>query len=153
MVSMLFIEVMTRPPLALLQSLRGTKRSSLNICTRRIPSLKGYKSRNALSGNRFYATESPLLGASGPSSSTTAGSSNSRIRVSSLFTVLLCVGLGATVFGLYDVYNTLTMWPEEIRQDLRAAITAKNQGFLETSARYYSRCRSPFSICNAQTLT
>ncbi|KAK0494479.1 hypothetical protein EDD18DRAFT_1038976, partial [Armillaria luteobubalina] len=60
-------------------------------------------------------------------------------RLSPFFTGLLFVGVGLTAYGLYDLYATLTMWPEELRQDLRDAVKAKHKGDLDTSVRYFYR--------------
>ncbi|KAK0474213.1 hypothetical protein IW261DRAFT_1499438 [Armillaria novae-zelandiae] len=68
--------------------------------------------------------------------SVAAGSSS---RLSPFFTGLLFVGVGLTAYGLYDLYATLTMWPEELRQDLRDAVKAKHKGDLDTSIRYFYR--------------
>ena len=46
----------------------------------------------------------------------------------------------------YQFYTTFTMWPPEVRGDLRAGIKAKNQGDLELSERYLRRCVSRFPL-------
>ena len=43
-------------------------------------------------------------------------------------------------FSRYQFYTTFTMWPPEVREDLRAGIKAKNQGDLDLSERYLRRC-------------
>ncbi|KAI0631240.1 hypothetical protein C8Q77DRAFT_1061954 [Trametes polyzona] len=60
-------------------------------------------------------------------------------RVSTLFTVLMAVGVASTAYGVYQFYTTFTMWPPEVRGDLRAGIKAKHQGDLDLSARYLKR--------------
>ncbi len=42
----------------------------------------------------------------------------------------------------YQFYTTFTMWPPEVRGDLRAGIKAKHQGDLDLSVRYLHRCVS-----------
>ncbi|KAG2156753.1 uncharacterized protein EDB93DRAFT_1125407 [Suillus bovinus] len=69
-----------------------------------------------------------------PQSSTTGG-----VRVSRLFTALLALGIGATSLGLYEFYTSFTLWPEQVRGDLRAGIKARNQGDLSLSERYITR--------------
>ncbi|KAG2139528.1 hypothetical protein BD769DRAFT_1350790 [Suillus cothurnatus] len=69
-----------------------------------------------------------------PPQSTTGG-----VRVSKLFTALLALGIGATGLGLYEFYTSFTLWPEQVRGDLRAGIKAKNQGDLSLSERYITR--------------
>ncbi len=64
---------------------------------------------------------------------------------------LICrctTALSLTVKFRYDLYATLTMWPEELRQDLRDAVKAKHKGDLDTSVRYFYRydCSS-FHVC------
>ncbi|KAI0319235.1 hypothetical protein OF83DRAFT_1111472 [Amylostereum chailletii] len=61
------------------------------------------------------------------------------IRVSTLFYALLALGLSSTAYGLYDFYATFTMWPEEIRGDLRAGVKAKHQGDFALSERFLRR--------------
>ncbi|KAH0835839.1 hypothetical protein J3R83DRAFT_9708 [Lanmaoa asiatica] len=63
----------------------------------------------------------------------------STIRVSTLFTVLLALGAGATVLGLYEIYTSFALWPPELRKDLRAGIRAKNQGDITLSERFLAR--------------
>lgn len=69
-----------------------------------------------------------------PPQSTTGG-----VRVSKLFTALLALGVGATGLGLYEFYTSFTLWPEQVRGDLRAGIKARNQGDLSLSERYITR--------------
>ena len=85
--------------------------------------------------------------------------SQSKSRVSTLFTALVVLAVGSTSFGLYvetglrvsrtyqsclsyryQFYNTFTMWPKEVRGDLRAGIKAKHQGDFETSEKFLRRC-------------
>ncbi|KAH9941779.1 uncharacterized protein BXZ73DRAFT_88203 [Epithele typhae] len=73
------------------------------------------------------------------SSESSTGSPGLRMRVSTLFTILLGVGIAATSYGIYDFYATFTMWPKEVREDLRAGIKAKHQGELDLSERYLRR--------------
>ncbi|OJA11845.1 hypothetical protein AZE42_04058 [Rhizopogon vesiculosus] len=75
-----------------------------------------------------------VFSSAAPTSSTTGG-----IRVSTLFTALLALGIGATGLGLYEFYTSFTLWPEQVRGDLRAGIKAKNQGDLSLSERYITR--------------
>ncbi|KAI0087377.1 hypothetical protein BDY19DRAFT_955422 [Irpex rosettiformis] len=63
----------------------------------------------------------------------------SQARISVIFSVLIAVGVASTAYGLYDFYNTLTMWPQEVRKDLRAGLKARNQGDLQLSERYLTR--------------
>ncbi|KAL7277232.1 hypothetical protein ACG7TL_009084 [Trametes sanguinea] len=60
-------------------------------------------------------------------------------RVSTLFSVLMAVGVASTAYGVYQFYTTFTMWPPEVRGDLRAGIKAKHQGDHDLSARYLQR--------------
>ncbi|KIK74463.1 hypothetical protein PAXRUDRAFT_835970 [Paxillus rubicundulus Ve08.2h10] len=63
----------------------------------------------------------------------------SGLRVSTLFTALLILGVGTTAVGLYEFYSMFTLWPKELRADLRAGIKARNQGDLSLSERYLAR--------------
>ncbi|KAH9933738.1 uncharacterized protein B0H18DRAFT_981821 [Fomitopsis serialis] len=63
----------------------------------------------------------------------------SNSRISTVFTVLIALGLGSTAYGVYEFYSMFTMWPQEVRGDLRAGIKAKNQGDFILSERYLRR--------------
>ncbi|KAH9915762.1 hypothetical protein B0H21DRAFT_326380 [Amylocystis lapponica] len=63
----------------------------------------------------------------------------SNSRISTVFGVLIALGVGSTAYGLYEFYTAFTLWPEEVRADLRAGIKAKHQGELFTSERYLRR--------------
>ncbi|KZT23713.1 hypothetical protein NEOLEDRAFT_1136204 [Neolentinus lepideus HHB14362 ss-1] len=60
-------------------------------------------------------------------------------RISTVFTILLGVGIATTGCGIYQFYQTFTLWPPAVRGDLRAGIKAKNQGDLVLSERYLRR--------------
>ncbi|KAI6043952.1 hypothetical protein EDC04DRAFT_2646388 [Pisolithus marmoratus] len=60
-------------------------------------------------------------------------------RVSTVFTALLVFGAGATALGLYQFYKSFTLWPKELRDDLRAGIKARNRGDFNLSERYLTR--------------
>ncbi|THH12149.1 hypothetical protein EW145_g203 [Phellinidium pouzarii] len=45
-------------------------------------------------------------------------------------------GVAATAWGLYEFYMTLTIWPKEVRTDLRAGLRAKERGDLKLSQRH-----------------
>lgn len=73
---------------------------------------------------------------------------DSSVAFSSLFSrpEKLWVGSGlydinAMAFYLqrYDFYNAFTLWPPEVRNDLRAGLKARNQGDLGLSERYLRR--------------
>ncbi|EPQ50123.1 hypothetical protein GLOTRDRAFT_82573 [Gloeophyllum trabeum ATCC 11539] len=67
----------------------------------------------------------------------TAGGGQSRI--STVFTILLGVGIATTGYGIYQFYQTFTLWPPEVRGDLRAGIKAKRNGDLVLAERYLHR--------------
>ncbi|KAI0754336.1 hypothetical protein C8Q80DRAFT_1138444 [Daedaleopsis nitida] len=71
----------------------------------------------------------------------------SNSRISTVFSILMGIGIVSTTYGVYQFYNTFTMWPPEVRGDLRAGIKAKNQGDLDLSERYLRR-----AWATAQTL-
>ncbi|KAG1745262.1 hypothetical protein EDB19DRAFT_1693509 [Suillus lakei] len=75
----------------------------------------------------------------GFSSTAPPQSATGGVRVSKLFTALLALGIGATGLGLYEFYTSFTLWPEQVRGDLRAGIKARNQGDLSLSERYITR--------------
>ncbi|KAI0370552.1 hypothetical protein BV20DRAFT_281681 [Pilatotrama ljubarskyi] len=51
----------------------------------------------------------------------------------------MAVGVASTAYGVYQFYTTFTMWPPEVRSDLRAGVKAKHQGDHDLSARYLQR--------------
>ncbi|KAF9458967.1 hypothetical protein BDZ94DRAFT_1172522 [Collybia nuda] len=73
------------------------------------------------------------------SQTTSAGEASPRSKISPFLTLLLCAGLGATAYGVYDIYGTMTMWPPEIRGDLRGGLAAKYRGDLELCEQYLRR--------------
>ncbi|KAI5121720.1 hypothetical protein M0805_002113 [Coniferiporia weirii] len=68
-----------------------------------------------------------------------SNASESPIRVSYIIGALLVFGVSATAWGLYEFYMTLTMWPKEVRGDLRAGLRAKQRGDLKLSQRHLAR--------------
>ncbi|KAF9010013.1 hypothetical protein BDQ17DRAFT_1388040 [Cyathus striatus] len=59
--------------------------------------------------------------------------------MSPILSILLVAGVAATIYGIYDIYGTMTMWPVSIRKDLRAGLAAKYKNNLDLSARYFQR--------------
>ncbi|KAJ1311850.1 hypothetical protein OPQ81_010311 [Rhizoctonia solani] len=49
------------------------------------------------------------------------------------------MGVGATLYGLYEFYSTFTTWPKELRGDLRSAVKAEMQGDYKISEAYFRR--------------
>ncbi|CAL1699611.1 unnamed protein product [Somion occarium] len=60
-------------------------------------------------------------------------------KVSRVFTGLILLGVASTAYGLYEFYQMFTMWPPEVRGDLRAGVKAKHQGDFVMSERYLRR--------------
>ncbi|KAM5537624.1 hypothetical protein V8D89_008702 [Ganoderma adspersum] len=95
-------------------------------------------------GNSFPATRPivhPVQTVSRRAYATSPVSSwlQSNSRISTVFGILMGVGIASTSYGLYQFYNTFTLWPPEVRADLRAGIKAKTQGDLDLSERYLRR--------------
>ncbi|KAH7905328.1 hypothetical protein BJ138DRAFT_1164970 [Hygrophoropsis aurantiaca] len=61
------------------------------------------------------------------------------LRISTLFAALFALGMTATAVGLYQFYSSFTIWPPELRADLRAGIKAKNQDDLSLAERFLTR--------------
>ena len=51
-----------------------------------------------------------------------------RPRVRTTFLGLTLLGVVVTGIGLYTYYNTFSVWPEEVRGDLRTALKAHKRG-------------------------
>ncbi|KAJ3711304.1 hypothetical protein C8R42DRAFT_728650 [Lentinula raphanica] len=62
-----------------------------------------------------------------------------RIGTSRWLWAVVGVGSALSLYGGYNLYQTLTIWPTEVRGDLRAAVRAKHEGDLELSQRFYNR--------------
>ncbi|KAI0066840.1 hypothetical protein BV25DRAFT_1795961 [Artomyces pyxidatus] len=90
-------------------------------------------------GSKALRGQGALHGLSRAYSSGRVPKQGSSFRVSTVFYALVGVGLAATVYGVYDFYGLLTMWPEEVRADLLPGIKAKHQGDLALSERYLKR--------------
>ncbi|KAF8149961.1 hypothetical protein B0H34DRAFT_802091 [Crassisporium funariophilum] len=56
-----------------------------------------------------------------------------------ILTALLVLGVGVTAYGLYDIFGVMTMWPQEVRKDLRDGLKYRNRGEFLTSAQYLAR--------------
>ncbi|KAG6837089.1 hypothetical protein H0H93_014981 [Arthromyces matolae] len=52
---------------------------------------------------------------------------------------MLLAGAGAAAYGLYELYGMLTLWPKELRTDLRSGIKARDKGDLELSVKFLRR--------------
>ncbi|KIY47531.1 hypothetical protein FISHEDRAFT_74635 [Fistulina hepatica ATCC 64428] len=68
----------------------------------------------------------------------TEASTPKRLR-SPWMTTLFLFGAGCVGYGLYDLYKMLTLWPPELRDDLRSAIQAKHKGEFSLSEAYFQR--------------
>ncbi|KAL0581357.1 hypothetical protein V5O48_000733 [Marasmius crinis-equi] len=60
-------------------------------------------------------------------------------RLGPWFIGFLTVGFGMAAYGGYVLYETMTIWPPEVRADLRDALAAKMKGDLELSEQYFHR--------------
>ncbi|KAF9532613.1 hypothetical protein CPB83DRAFT_847069 [Crepidotus variabilis] len=78
-------------------------------------------------------------GVGGRTYSAGPGCSASGKALSPLFTGVLVFGLGVTAYGIYGLYDTLTMWPPEIKPDLRSGLLAKRKDNLEDAAAFLAR--------------
>ncbi|GBE83883.1 hypothetical protein SCP_0509400 [Sparassis crispa] len=56
-----------------------------------------------------------------------------------MFGTLIALGVVSTAYGLYEFYSAFTMWPEEVRADLRAGVKAKRQDNLSLSEKFFQR--------------
>ncbi|OSX60883.1 hypothetical protein POSPLADRAFT_1146055 [Postia placenta MAD-698-R-SB12] len=105
------------------------RRQTTNLLRARTPAPR--TSRHALCAtltqHRTLATSSPLAWA------------RSNSRISTVFSLLIALGVASTAYGVYEFYSAFTMWPQEVRGDLRTGIKAKNQGDFERSERYLRR--------------
>ncbi|KAK7685990.1 hypothetical protein QCA50_010801 [Cerrena zonata] len=63
----------------------------------------------------------------------------SNSKISSVFSALILLGIGSTAYGVYEFYQMFTLWPLEVRGDLRAGIKAKNNGDFVMSERFLRR--------------
>ncbi|PWN47495.1 hypothetical protein IE53DRAFT_390370 [Violaceomyces palustris] len=61
------------------------------------------------------------------------------MKVKTLFTTLTALGIGLTVYGVYEFYSSFETWPKELREDLRAAIKARNMGDARRSEAFFRK--------------
>ncbi|KAF9484755.1 hypothetical protein BDN70DRAFT_871998 [Pholiota conissans] len=52
---------------------------------------------------------------------------------------LLAFGVGLMSYGLYGFYEMMTLWPNEVRQDLRSGLRAKRKGDWDIAIQYLAR--------------
>ncbi|KAF7977333.1 hypothetical protein HWV62_4115 [Athelia sp. TMB] len=121
-------------------ALRLTSRLSHNVCTPTARSLNGSRlghlaPRANPAASKCYSSSPSTLREKISSEGTSSGS----VRVTTVFKALLALGFGSTAYGLYDFYSALSLWPKEIKGDLRAGLKARNQGDLGLSERYLRR--------------
>ncbi|KAK1223595.1 hypothetical protein PQX77_013524 [Marasmius sp. AFHP31] len=62
-----------------------------------------------------------------------------RRKMGPWFIGFLTVGFGMAAYGGYVLYETMTIWPPEVRADLRDALGAKMKGDLQMSEQYFHR--------------
>lgn len=90
-----------------------------------LPSSRKYHSNGA--GN-----EPPL----GDENDVASGKSS---RLGKLLAVVLVTGLGLTAYGLGEIWGSMTIWPKEIRGDLKQGLLENARGDRTISAQYLSR--------------
>ncbi|SPO22483.1 uncharacterized protein UTRI_01161 [Ustilago trichophora] len=61
------------------------------------------------------------------------------IRVGTLFTSLIALAVAVTGYGLYEYYTSFSAWPVSIRDDLRAALKARNRGDARRAESYFRK--------------
>ncbi|CDS00914.1 hypothetical protein, partial [Sporisorium scitamineum] len=61
------------------------------------------------------------------------------VRVGTLFTSLIALAVAVTGYGLYEYYTSFSAWPVSIRDDLRAAIKARNRSDAHRAESYFRK--------------
>lgn len=61
------------------------------------------------------------------------------VRVGTLFTSLIALAIAVTGYGLYEYYTSFSAWPVSIRDDLRAALKARNRGEARRAESYFRK--------------
>lgn len=61
------------------------------------------------------------------------------VRVGTLFTSLIALAVAVTGYGLYEYYTSFSAWPVSIRDDLRAALKARNRGDARRAESYFRK--------------
>ncbi|SNX82589.1 uncharacterized protein MEPE_01295 [Melanopsichium pennsylvanicum] len=61
------------------------------------------------------------------------------VRVGTLFTSLIALAVAVTGYGLYEYYTSFSAWPVSIRDDLRAALKARNRGDVRRAESYFRK--------------
>lgn len=60
-------------------------------------------------------------------------------RLGTWFTALLLAGLGMTAYGIGEIWGAMTIWPKEVRGDLRQGLREDVKGERDLAARYLYR--------------
>ncbi|TIA92865.1 hypothetical protein E3P99_00423 [Wallemia hederae] len=61
------------------------------------------------------------------------------IRQGTLFAILACTGLGATIYAVLEYYSAFTEWPEAVRGDIRFAVKAHKAGDTKRALEGYRK--------------
>ncbi|KAG8990174.1 hypothetical protein FRB90_001874, partial [Tulasnella sp. 427] len=116
------------------------------LATRNINALgrRGLHSKRAVLANPQFSA--PPLGTHRTPFSRTISSSSfdpnapkRGITNGTLFTVMMAIGVLGIGYGIYEMYAIMGMWPQEVRNDLRMALRAKQKEDWRTSAAYFER--------------
>ncbi|EST06204.1 Tetratricopeptide-like helical [Kalmanozyma brasiliensis GHG001] len=108
------------------------------------------RARALVPASRQLST-TPLTRNSTPTKSTSVGnvttpgfkprptSGPNAVRVGTLFTSLIALAVAVTGYGLYEYYTSFSAWPVSIRDDLRAALKARNRGDVRRAESYFRK--------------
>ncbi|GAC72571.1 hypothetical protein PANT_7c00162 [Moesziomyces antarcticus T-34] len=61
------------------------------------------------------------------------------VRIGTLFASLITLAVVVTGYGLYEYYTSFSAWPVSIRDDLRAALKARNRGDARRSENFFRK--------------
>ncbi|SJX61281.1 uncharacterized protein SRS1_10276 [Sporisorium reilianum f. sp. reilianum] len=118
-------------PLARHQPLRAIQRtfSTTRLSSSSSPPKPSSSTSNTSLGNVETPGFRPRPSVSGPGA----------VRVGTLFTSLIALAVAVTGYGLYEYYTSFSAWPVSIRDDLRAALKARNRGDARRAESYFRK--------------
>ncbi|KAF9036213.1 hypothetical protein BJ165DRAFT_1533064 [Panaeolus papilionaceus] len=137
---MLRVSRVQRSVTPLVQRLTASQRPSTSLRAQPsgLSSIRGYA---VDAGPKSAEGAKPIDEASSSTERQTADAPSARRfqAISPLLTGLLVLGVGFTIWGLADIYGAMTMWPKEIRKDLRSGLYAQRKGDPTIAAQYLQR--------------
>ncbi|PPQ76323.1 hypothetical protein CVT24_008382 [Panaeolus cyanescens] len=125
------------------QRLTSSERPSIPVCGRPSGVLRtrGYATESdSKLGDEARKLADDAAASLNEGQTTNSDSARPFKSISPFLTGLLVLGVGLTVWGLSaDIYGVMTMWPKDVRKDLRSGLYAQRKGDPTIAAQYFQR--------------